>query len=208
MLRATDASADILLNDPTKHHFSKNLKQKLSLLREQIVICQVWQNVAGSGFQNSQVGTVNYHSINKISDQLTASYTDVAKFGKTALFWKIRSACGTCSAPPLLKKSPIFPTFGQYDLTDVLRKTVEQIFDSFFLSQKRGLRNWAISKKLQKDKPGQSLPTPLTKSRWFLFKGGRIALKTLKQQSVDQIFDMIFCWWERWFWSYNCKWWE
>ena len=42
--------------------------------------------------------------------------------------------------PPLRKMSLIFPTRRQYDLKDVLRKTVDQFFD-IFLPRKIGFQN-------------------------------------------------------------------
>ena len=133
MLKTTDAAPDIQLRVPTKHCFLKSGIKNSLFFQRKTVIFPFFQNVASSGFHISQVRTVNYHSIyKKIQTGNCVIHLWPRKWKNGTFLKKLGLFCKTCS-PPLLKRSPIFVTINQYDLKDVLRKTVDQTFDIFLL---------------------------------------------------------------------------
>ena len=86
------------------------------------------------------------------------------KKGKRELFREVRPFENLFNRPPLLEMSPIFLALGQYYLKQVLRKTVDQIFDIFLVPRKRVFENRAVLQTSQKPPPGQICSPPQPKS--------------------------------------------
>ena len=66
MFSATDATADIVMQIPSKHGFLENFNRKLTVFSETNSNFSNFAKTWSSGFQIGDVGTANHHSWYKL----------------------------------------------------------------------------------------------------------------------------------------------